>query len=78
MIEAVFGLSFSLLIALTFSWVLTLLILLVVPILIVSGLAEATILTGHTKKNKEAIEAAGKVGIYVKLKLLVRYSPFNG
>ena len=62
LIETAFGLSFALIIALVYSWVLTFVILAAVPILMISGLAEATILTGHTKKNKEAIESAGKVG----------------
>ena len=62
LIETAFGLSFSLIIALVYSWILTFVILGAVPILVISGLAEATILSGHTKKNKEAIESAGKVG----------------
>jgi ABC-type multidrug transport system fused ATPase/permease subunit len=63
LIETAFGLSFALLIALVYSWILTFVILAAVPILIISGLAEATILTGHTKKNKEAIESAGKIAV---------------
>ncbi|CAI8032913.1 ATP-dependent translocase ABCB1 [Geodia barretti] len=63
LIETAFGLSFSLIIALVYSWILTFVILGAVPILVISGLAEATILSGHTKKNKEAIESAGKIAV---------------
>ena len=53
--------TLALLIAFVYSWVLTLLILAVVPIVMVAGLAEVKILSGHTERNKKAIETAGKV-----------------
>ena len=57
-----FGMSFALVIALAYSWVLTLVILGVVPLVMVAGLAEVKALSGHTGQNKKAVEKAGKVG----------------
>ena len=51
----------ALVIALVYSWVLTFVILGVVPVVMIAGLAEASALKGHTEKNKKAIETAGKV-----------------
>ena len=53
---------FALVIAFVYSWVLTLLILGVIPLVMVAGMAEVKALSGHAQKNKKAIETAGKVG----------------
>ena len=52
----------ALIIAFVYSWVLTLVILGVVPLVMVAGMAEVKALSGHAQKNKKAIETAGKVG----------------
>ena len=56
-----FGMTFALVIALAYSWILTLVILGVVPVVMVAGMAEVKALSGHTVQNKKAIEKAGKV-----------------
>ena len=61
LIETMFGMTLALVIALVYSWVLTLVILGVVPLVMIAGLAEVTALSGHTAKNRKAIETAGKV-----------------
>lgn len=56
-----FGLVLALALAFAYSWVLTLVIFAVLPIVMIAGLAEVKALSGHTQKNKKAIETAGKV-----------------
>lgn len=52
---------FALVLAFVYSWVLTLVIFAVLPIVMIAGLAEVKALSGHTQSNKKAIETAGKV-----------------
>ena len=57
--------TLALLIAFVYSWVLTLVIFAVIPIVMIAGIAEVKALTGHTQSNRKAIEIAGKVCIYI-------------
>ena len=53
--------TLALVIAFVYSWVLTLVIFAVIPIVMIAGIAEVKALTGHTQSNRKAIEIAGKV-----------------
>lgn len=53
----------GIIIAFIYSWQLTLLILGFLPFLMVGGALQMRMLTGAAGKNKEALEAAGKVGL---------------
>lgn len=59
--ETMFGMVLALVIAFVYSWVLTLVILAVIPVVMIAGIAEVKALSGHTLSNKKAIETAGKV-----------------
>jgi len=48
-------------IAFIYSWQITLLIIAFLPFLILGGYLQMRMLTGAAGKNKEALEAAGKV-----------------
>ena len=52
---------FALVVAFVYSWLMTLMILAVVPILIVAGVLQIKALTGHATSNKKSLEHAGKV-----------------
>lgn len=52
---------FALVVAFVYSWLMTLMILAVVPILIVAGVLQIKALTGHASSNKKSLEHAGKV-----------------
>ena len=51
----------AIVIAFAYTWVLSLVILGVVPILLIAGALEVKALTGSAVKNKKALETAGKV-----------------
>ena len=59
------GMIFAIVIAFAYTWVLSLVILGMVPIVLVAGALEVKALTGHTIRNKKALETAGKVCSYV-------------
>lgn len=61
MIETVIGMVLAIVIAFAYTWVLSLVILGVVPIVLIAGALEVQALSGHTVKNKKALESAGKV-----------------
>ena len=54
---------FAIVIAFAYTWVLSLVILGVVPIVLIAGGLEVKALSGHTLRNKKALETAGKVCI---------------
>ena len=52
----------GIIISFIYSWKLTLLILAFFPFIVIGGAIQMQILNGAAGKNKEALEAAGKVG----------------
>ena len=61
LLETFVGMFMAIIVAFVYSWVLTLLILGVVPIVLFSSALEVKALSGHTVANKKALENAGKV-----------------
>ena len=55
------GLLASFIIALAYSWVLTLVLLTLVPVMIIAGFLQLKALTGHAGEAKKALEQAGRV-----------------
>ena len=55
----------AIVIAFAYTWVLSLVILGVVPVVLVAGALEVKALSGHTVQNKKALESAGKVKVVV-------------
>ena len=55
------GMLLAIAIAFAYTWVLSLIILAVVPVVLVAGALEVKALSGHTVQNKKALESAGKV-----------------
>jgi len=53
----------ALVIAFVYSWVLTLLILAVIPFVAIAASLEVKALAGHTNKTRQALEKSGKVKI---------------
>ena len=51
----------AIVIAFAYTWVLSLVILGMVPVVLVAGALEVQALSGHTVQNKKALESAGKV-----------------
>ena len=62
LIETMLTLVFAIIVAFAKQWVLTFLILAVVPVMFISGGLEVKALSGHAAANKKALEASGKVG----------------
>ncbi len=63
MLESFVGMFLGLLISFIYNWVLSLVILGVVPIVIIAGSLEARALTGQAGDNKRDLESAGKVRV---------------
>ena len=61
LLESIFGMLVAIIIAFVYSWVLTLLILGVVPIILITGGLQGKFLAGYTAENKRSLENSGKV-----------------
>lgn len=62
-INSLTSIGASFIIAFYFSWKLTLVILGFLPLIGLSGVFQAKMLTGFAKEDKKAMEAAGRVSI---------------
>ena len=63
LVEMCVGMLLALIIAFVYSWVLTLIILGVVPVMMVAGALQLKVFTGHATSSKKALENAGKVAV---------------
>ena len=61
LVETMIGLLLAVAISFAYNWVLTFVILGVVPFLMIAGALEVKALQGHSTKNKKALETSGKV-----------------
>ena len=61
LLESTFGLLLAFIIAMIYSWALTLVILGFLPIMVIAGALRTKALTGHAVGYKKALENAGKV-----------------
>ena len=61
LLEIIFGMVVAFAISFGHSWVLTFVVLLIVPIMFISSALEVTALANHATKNKKALEKAGVV-----------------
>ena len=59
--ESFLGMALSAIIALVYSWMLTLVLLLLVPIIMVAGFLQLKATVGHAGSTNKALEKAGKV-----------------
>lgn len=59
------GMVAAIVIAFAYTWLLSLVILGMVPIVLIAGALEVKALSGHTLRNKKALETAGKVCMYM-------------
>ena len=55
----------ALIVAFVFVWELTLVMLIFMPIMVLSGKMQASLLRGYSKNDKEGVEDGGKVGLCV-------------
>ena len=63
LLESFIGMFLGLVISFAYNWVLSFVILGVVPIVVISSALEVTALTGQAGKTKKDLESAGKVGV---------------
>lgn len=63
LVETFLALVLSVAIAFAYSWLLTLVILGVVPILIIAGSCQLQVFTRHASKTKKNLEMAGKLAV---------------
>ncbi len=58
------NLGIGIILSFAYSWSITLVILVFIPLLVAGGVLHSKMLTGFSKKDKEFLEEAGKVLIY--------------
>ena len=63
LIETLVGALLALGLALYYSWLMTIVILLVVPLVMVAGALQLKALTTHASSNKKQLEKAGKLSV---------------
>ena len=63
LLETSFGLLLALIIAFVHSWISTIMILILVPVMMAAGLLQVKVLTGHAVGYKKALENAGKLAV---------------
>ena len=61
-------------IALVYAWMLTLVLITLVPVMIFAGFLQLKALTGHAGESKKALEEAGKVQWTVLVLFMVNNS----
>ncbi len=64
------NLGVGIIIAMVYSWPITLLIIAFIPLLIIGGIFQTQALAGFAKSNKEILEIAGSVTILLKKYLI--------
>lgn len=62
-VETLTGLVLVLVVAFIYSWVLTLVILGIVPLMMLAGLLQLKAVAGHATNSTKALESAGKVAV---------------
>ena len=63
MLETLTALILALVIAFVYSWVMTLFMIAVVPVLIIGGVLQSQILSRNIARNKKALENAGMIAV---------------
>ena len=63
LIETLVGALLALGIALYYSWLMTIVILLVAPLVMVAGALQLKALTTHASSNKKKLEVAGRISV---------------
>lgn len=63
LVETFFIFIFILIIAFVYSWIITLVILGLVPLLFIAGALQFKVLHGTAAKNKKNVEEAGKIAV---------------
>ena len=62
LLETSIGLLMAIIVAFVYSWVMTLLILGLIPLVFIGGTLQIQAVAGHAEANKKSLEKAGKVG----------------
>lgn len=63
MLETFTALVLSLIIAFVYSWVMTLFMIAIIPVIIIGGVVQGRILSRNIARNKKALENAGMVAV---------------
>lgn len=59
------NLGVGIILAFVYGWAITLVILAFIPFFIISGVLQTRMMTGFSAKDKQSLEEAGKVLIYI-------------
>lgn len=63
MIETLTSLLLALVIAFVYSWVMTLFMIAIIPVLIIGGVIQSRVLISNAAKSKKGLENAGMVAV---------------